>query len=64
MNKENDVQTLSVNAMVLIVFPDNIYFALEFIYAFHPGYFWSLCYKMLKSMSVSGIQTQGSHWVS
>lgn len=64
MNKENDVQTLSVSVMVLIIFPDNTYFALEFIYAFHPGYFWSFHSKMLKSMGVSGIQTQGSHWVS
>lgn len=32
MNKENDVQTLSVNAMVLIIFPDTAYFALEFMH--------------------------------
>lgn len=38
MSKENDVQTLPTNVMVLIIFPDNIYFSLEFIYAFHPGF--------------------------
>lgn len=69
MNKENDLQTLSMNALVLILFLDDISFALEMVYGFQPDYFLSLCHKslvqgLLKGMDSSEIETQGSHSVS
>lgn len=62
--------SLLMNTMVLILFPDDIYFALELVYGCHPVlFFFSLCHNsqvqdLLKGIDGSEFQAEGSHWVS
>lgn len=66
--------SLLMNMMVLILFPDGIYFALELVYGCHPVlcfilFFFFLCHNsqvqdLLRGIYGSEIKTEGSHWVS